>query len=536
MPSHKRRQSPLHFLAVACVYARERVRARACVRICFLQLFWPCSDFGPPSFSRPQYQGKLLLRFDDTNPSKEKEEYEEAIVRDLASMQIVPVQVSHTSDWFDQLIEMATQMVKDGLAFVDPSPQEEQQALRMKKKPSPYRDQSVEENLRLWKEMQLASEEGLKCCMRAKIDPGSDNGAMRDPTIYRCNLTPHHSTKDKYKVYPTYDLCCPIVDSWEGVTHALRDRQYSDRDAQYAWFLEKLKLRKVHLWGFSRINFVRTLLSKRKLQWLVDQGRVDGWNDPRFPTVAGILRRGMTVEGLKKFILGMGASKNTNLMGWDKIWATNKAVIDATAHRYTALLSNGLVKVTLRGAPAEPYAESIFAHPKDESLGKKIRFFAPTVWLQAEDAETIAPGEEVTLMSWGNAIMDEVKKDASGKVVGIDATLNLQGSVKSTKKKLTWLADTPDLVNIELVDFDFLLTKDKIEPEDEERIETILNNDTKFVDAALGEAAMRQLQQGQIVQIERRGYYICDSPYVRAADPIRLLFVPDGKNMMGVKR
>jgi len=223
-------------------------------------------------------------------------------------------------------------------------------------------------------------------------------------------------------------------------------------------------------------------------------------------------------------------------MGWDKIWATNKAVIDATAHRYTALLSNGLVKVTLRGAPAEPYAESIFAHPKDESLGKKIRFFAPTVWLQAEDAETIAPGEEVTLMSWGNAIMDEVKKDASGKVVGIDATLNLQGSVKSTKKKLTWLADTPDLVNIELVDFDFLLTKDKIEPEDEERIETILNNDTKFVDAALGEAAMRQLQQGQIVQIERRGYYICDSPYVRAADPIRLLFVPDGKNMMGVKR
>ena len=403
----------------------------------------------------------------------------------------------------------------------------------MAKKDSPYRTSTIDENLRLWKEMQKGSEEGLKCCVRAKIDMQSNNGALRDPATFRCNLTPHHQTKEKYKVYPTYDLACPIVDALEGVTHALRDRQYSDRDAQYEWFLTNLKLRKVHLWGFSRINFVKTLLSKRKLQWLIDQGLADGWDDPRFPTVEGILRRGMTVPGLKAFILSMGASKNTNLMEWDKIWAFNKAEVDPAAHRYTALLKTGLVPVTLgAGAPAAPYAQSMFCHPKDQTVGKKIRMFAPTVLLQADDAASVAEGEEVTLMSWGNAIVKKVHKGAGGAVVSIDADLHLAGDVKKTKKKLTWLADTPDLVDVELVDLDFLLTKDKIEEDDD--IKAILNPKTKFVDAARGEASLRQLQHGQIIQVERRGYYICDRPYLRPADPIRLIYVPDGKSMMGV--
>ena len=137
----------------------------------------------------------------------------------------------------------------------------------------------------------------------------------------------------------------------------------------------------VEIWGFSRINFVRTLLSKRKLQWLVDQKKADGWDDARFPTVAGILRRGMTVAGLKSFILSMGASRNTNLMEWDRIWATNKSIIDPIATRYTALLSDGLVPFTLSNAPASAYAETVFKHPKDESLGKKVR---PCSWLKME--------------------------------------------------------------------------------------------------------------------------------------------------------
>lgn len=481
-----------------------------------------------------QFQGKMLLRFDDTNPSKEKGEYEDAILNDLRSLDIAPDAISHTSDHFDEIMAITTRMLEQGLAFIDPSPQQEQQDLRYQKKPSPYRDAPVAENLRLWREMQAASEEGLKCCMRAKIDPTSDNGAMRDPTIYRCNLQPHHSTHEKYKVYPTYDLACPIVDSIEGVTHALRDRQYSDRDAQYAWFLDALNLRKVELWGFSRINFVRTLLSKRKLQWLIDEGRADGWDDPRFPTVAGILRRGMTVQGLKTFILSMGASKNVNLMEWDKIWAFNKAILDPVAPRLTALVSEpGLVPLLLSNAPPDFFARTIAAHPKDETIGKKVRFYGPRLLLQAEDAVAIAEGEEVTLMSWGNAIVRRAVWEG-GQLVRLEGELHLEGSVKTTKKKLTWLADTPDAVDVELYDFDALLTKDKIE--EDEDIKDVLNADTKFCFAARGEAAMRQLSKGDIIQVERRGFYICDLPFVRSSDPMRFFFVPDGKLSFGVHK
>jgi len=221
-------------------------------------------------------------------------------------------------------------------------------------------------------------------------------------------------------------------------------------------------------------------------------------------------------------------------MEWDKIWAINKNIVDAAAARYTVLLSKGLVPFTLAGAPAEPFAQAIACHPKDESLGKKIRHFAPTVYLQADDAATMGADEEITLMSWGNAIVRSVTRDASGAVVALAGELNLAGSVKSTKKKVTWLAKTDELVSVELLDFDFLLAKDKVEEED--AIENVLTAVTKFSDAALGEGALRQLKRGDVVQVERRGFYICDAPYVRAEDPIRLFFVPDGKNMMGVKR
>jgi len=481
-----------------------------------------------------RYEGKLRLRFDDTNPSKEKEEYEEAIIRDLARLQIKPDIVSHTSDWFKEIQEIAERMIVENLAYMDPSPQEEQQKLRFDRKENAYRSQPIEENMRLWKELLSGSEEGQKCCLRAKIDMASDNGSLRDPAVYRCNLTPHARTKDTHKAYPTYDLACPIVDSLEGVTHALRDRQYKDRDDQYNWFIKNLRLRQVHLESFSRINFVRTLLSKRKLQWLIDEKKAEGWDDPRFPTVAGILRRGMTVEGLKTFILSMGASKNTNLMEWDKIWATNRTIIDPTATRYMALLTEGLVPMKLSNGPAEVYAETLFRHPKDESLGKKVRLFAPTVLLQADDAATLAVGEEITLMSWGNTIVRAVQKDASGKVVGLEADLFLEGDIKKTKKKITWLADTPDLVDIELVDLDFLLSKDKIEEDDD--LLAIFTEKSILPYTALGEAALRTVRKGETIQVERRGFYVCDVPYVRPGDPMRFYFVPDGKNMMGVKR
>lgn len=183
---------------------------------------------------------------------------------------------------------------------------------------------------------------GIKNCLRAKMSVDNPNKAMRDPVIYRSNPTAHHRTGDKYKIYPTYDFACPLVDSFEGVTHALRTIEYRDRNPQYWWFLDTLNLRKVHVWDFARLNFVKTVLSKRKLAWFVEKGHVTGWDDPRFPTVRGIRRRGMTIEALKQFILSQGPSKNVVNLDWTIIWAFNKKVIDPVAPRHTALLKSSL--------------------------------------------------------------------------------------------------------------------------------------------------------------------------------------------------
>ncbi|CAE6531122.1 unnamed protein product, partial [Rhizoctonia solani] len=231
------------------------------------------------------YEGKLIVRFDDTNPSKERSEFQETILEDLKLLGIEPDILTHTSDYFDKLYEYGVQMIKSGKAYADDTGVEQMREERTNGIASKHRDDPVEENLKRFEEMKSGSTEGARWCIRAKISVDDPNKALRDPVIYRCNTTPHHITGDKWKIYPTYDFACPIVDSIEGVTHALRTNEYRDRNPQYAWMIEALGLRKVIVWDFSRINFIYTLLSKRKLHWFVDEKLVSGWDDPRFPTV-----------------------------------------------------------------------------------------------------------------------------------------------------------------------------------------------------------------------------------------------------------
>ncbi|KAB5547392.1 tRNA synthetases class I, catalytic domain-containing protein [Coniochaeta sp. 2T2.1] len=276
-------------------------------------------------FAHTAYKGTMILRLDDTNPSKEKEEYQDAIIEDLALMGIKPDKFSYTSDYFDYLHDMCIRMIKEGHAYADDTDQETMQKERWDGIASKRRDRTVEETLAIFEEMKKGSEEGLKNCIRAKLSADNPNKAMRDPVIYRCNVAnTHHRTGDKYKIYPTYDFACPVIDSYEGVTHALRSTEYTDRNPQYQWFLDTLKLRQVYMWDFARMNFIKTFLSKRKLAKMVETGRVWGWDDPRMPTIRGVRRRGMTVEALRDFILKQGPSRNVVLQDWHVHLLPNK--------------------------------------------------------------------------------------------------------------------------------------------------------------------------------------------------------------------
>ncbi|OAY80237.1 Glutamate--tRNA ligase, cytoplasmic [Ananas comosus] len=385
---------------------------------------------------------------------------------------------------------------------------------------------TVEENLSLWKEMVAGSERGKQCCLRGKLDMQDPNKSLRDPVYYRCNLDPHHRIGSKYKVYPTYDFACPFVDAIEGVTHALRSSEYHDRNAQYHRILEDMGLRKVQIYEFSRLNMVYTLLSKRKLLWFVQNGKVDGWDDPRFPTVQGIVRRGLKIEALIQFILQQGASKNLNLMEWDKLWTINKKIIDPICPRHTAVLEEQRVILILTNGPEKPFVRIIPRHKKYEGAGKKATTFTNRIWSDYGDASSISEGEEVTLMDWGNAIIKEIKKE-NGKIIQLIGELNLEGSVKTTKLKLTWLPDSEELVRLSLVEFDYLIRKKKLE-EGEDFLDN-LNPCTRRETAALGDSNMRNLKRGEIVQLERKGYFRCDVPFLRPSKPIVLFAIPDGR-------
>ncbi|KAF3395918.1 putative glutamate--tRNA ligase, cytoplasmic [Penicillium rolfsii] len=476
-------------------------------------------------FAHEKYNGTLLLRFDDTNPSNEKQEFQDAIVEDLALMGIKPNKVSYTSDYFDELYAYCIEMIKTGHAYADDTDKETMAAQRMDGIPSARRELSPEESLARLEEMKNATPEGLRWCIRAKISPDDKNKALRDPVIYRCNPHPHHRTGTKWKIYPTYDFACPVVDSMEGVTHALRTIEYRDRNPQYQWMLDALKLRHVQVWDFARMNFIRTLLSKRKLTKLVESGVVWGWDDPRFPTIRGIRRRGMTIPALREFILKQGPSRTITLFDWALIWATNKKYIDPVAPRHTAIVTQDVVKVTITNAPAT-FTEEKPRHAKNAAVGMKTVTYAPNVLMEQVDAKSYKQDEEITLMNWGNAFVRKITADANGTITHLELELNPQGDVKKTEKKVTWLAETPDLVPVELVDFDYLLKKDSLSEDDV--LEDVLNYDTETRESALADSNVAQFKEGDIMQFDRKGFYRCD----RAAapgSPAVFFNIPTGK-------
>ncbi|PFX18452.1 Bifunctional glutamate/proline--tRNA ligase [Stylophora pistillata] len=483
-------------------------------------------------YYKNMYDGKMIMRFDDTNPAKENADFEKVILEDLKMLKVKPDMFTHTSDHFDTIMAFAEKMIKEGKAYADDTPADRMKEEREQRIKSANRDNSVEKNLEVWEEMKKGTQYGQRFALRAKLDYQSENGCMRDPTMYRCKPEEHVRTGTKYKVYPTYDFACPIVDSIEGVTHALRTTEYHDRDPQYYWFIEQLGIRKPYIYEFSRLTLQNTVMSKRKLTYLVDQGYVEGWEDPRFPTVRGVLRRGMTVEGLREFIVLQGSSKANVHMEWDKIWALNKKVIDPIAPRYTALSKSGVVPVFIPEAKEE--MKECPLHPKNPSVGSKEVWYGPKVFIDGEDAVTLSEGEMVTLINWGNVKITKINKNPSGGVKSIEAELHLDNKDFKKTTKLTWIAESakaPLLPTI-AVQFDDVISKPILTKNDD--FKNYINKDSKHDTEMLGDPAMASLKKGDIIQLQRRGYFICDQPYEPPSrytgreSPCILFSVPDG--------
>ncbi|KAJ7219583.1 glutamate-tRNA ligase [Mycena pura] len=477
------------------------------------------------------YHGKLIIRFDDTNPSKERTEFEDTILEDLHLLDVRGDIVTHTSDHFQTLYDLAIELIKSGQAYTDNTEQLQMRQERMDGIASAHRNDSVDANLQHFTEMTAGSAEGLRWCLRAKISIDNPNKAMRDPVIYRCNVLPHHRTGDKWKVYPTYDFACPVVDSLEGVTHALRTNEYRDRNPQYHWMTDALGLRKVNIWDFSRLNFIYTLLSKRKLHWFVDQGAVRGWDDPRFPTVRGIRRRGMTVEALSQFMLAQGPSQAVVSLEWDSIWAMNKKVIDPVAPRHWAILAEKMVPVTITKGPTSPETKVLPKHKKNPDVGEKTTVYTSAILVEQEDALSFEDQEEITLMDWGNAIVRSKTTNAAGDITALVMELHLDGDFRKTKKKITWLSQsTPahTLTPVVLLDYDYLITKKKLEEND--NVADFVTPVTEFRQEALADANVADLVPGDIMQFERKGYYVFDGMGRAGGDgKMEFISIPDGR-------
>lgn len=468
------------------------------------------------------FKGKLVFRFDDTNPEKEKEDYEHVIREDLEMLRIKPDVCSYTSDYFDLYLEKCEQLIKEGKAYVDDTPGEVMKQEREQRKNSTNRDNSVEKNLQMWNEMLTGTDAGQACCVRAKIDMQSDNGCLRDPALYRCKKQAHPRTGNKYNVYPTYDFACPIIDSIEGITHALRTTEYVDRDVQYYWILDALAMRKPIVVSYSRLNMLNTVLSKRKLTWFVDSKIVESWEDPRMPTVRGVLRRGMTVDGLKQFIISQGSSRAAVIMEWDKIWSINRKVIDPIAPRYPAVDSDHVQVVVTDAVDGETIDVNV--HPKNTELGKRKVAVGTKLFIDRTDAESIKEGDVVTFVNWGNLLILKVSPTE------IQAKLNLENKDFKKTFKCTWVASSVAKLT-KFVYYDHLIAKPLLGKDDD--FKNYVNLKSKFEIEMYIDNEFYGLQKGSIVQVLRKGFFICDKA-ASGTSPPTFISIPDGTTDLSI--
>jgi len=419
------------------------------------------------------FNGKMLLRFDDTNPTNEDDDYELSILEDIKTLKIEPYSISYTSDYFHRLLEMCKNLVESGKAYADDTDPEIQKEERNAGIESKNRNNTVEKNLEMFKLMV----DGNNVCIRLKIDMNHVNKCMRDPTLYRVNTTPHRRTGTQFKAYPTYDFACPIVDSIEGVTHALRSVEYSDREEMYKLILTNFSMRIPKVSTYGKVNFSDTVLSKRKIKKMIADKKVYGWNDPRLGTIKGVLNRGISVDALLQFLKSLGMSKNSTEMTWDKLYGINRKIIDKVSTRIQAI--ENVVELKLDRLYDSTYVPKF---SKNKNLGNRIQYRNKVVYVEQEEFNECIDGEEVTFINWGNFIIDKSNMTAR----------STNGDVKSTKHKLVWVSAS------ECCSMDI----------------KSVQNDSIVCRRLTVENEVNNMNTGEYCQVFRKGYYIKKDLYL----------------------
>ncbi|MCF8779613.1 glutamine--tRNA ligase [Vibrio sp. IRLE0018] len=482
-----------------------------------------CLNFGIAQ----DYQGKCNLRFDDTNPEKEDIEYVESIKNDVSWLGFEwDDEICYSSNYFDKLYEYAVELINKGLAYVDElSPEQIREyrgTLTEPGKPSPYRDRPVEENLALFEKMRDGGFEEGKACLRAKIDMASSFIVMRDPVLYRVRFASHHQTGDKWCIYPMYDFTHCISDALEGITHSICTLEFMDNRRLYDWVLDNITIDcRPHQYEFSRLNLEYTVMSKRKLNQLVTEKLVNGWDDPRMPTISGLRRRGFTPASIREFCKRIGVTKQENMIEFSSLESCIRDDLNENAPRAMAVLDP--VKLVIENFPAgEVENLTVANHPNKPEMGAREVPFSREIWIEREDFreeankkyKRLVLGSEVRLRGAYVIKAERVEKDDEGNITTIFCTYDSEtlgvnpADGRKVRGVIHWVsADKGVPAEIRLYDRLFTVPN----PAAADDFASTINPESLTVLKGFVEPSLVEAEAEKGYQFERMGYFCADS-------------------------
>ncbi|CZF77521.1 glutamine--tRNA ligase [Grimontia marina] len=482
-----------------------------------------CLNFGIAQ----DYQGQCNLRFDDTNPEKENIEFVESIKNDVNWLGFQwDGEVCYSSDYFDRLHGYAVELIEKGLAYVEELSAEEireyRGTLTEPGKHSPYRDRSVEENVALFEKMKNGEFAEGKACLRAKIDMASPFMVMRDPVLYRVRFVHHHQTGDKWCIYPMYDFTHCISDAIEGITHSLCTLEFQDNRRLYDWVLENITIEcQPRQYEFSRLNLEYTVMSKRKLSQLVSENLVNGWDDPRMPTISGLRRRGYTPASIREFCKRIGVTKQDNTIEMSSLESCVRDDLNENAPRAMAVLDP--IKLVIENY-AESKIETLNApnHPNKPEMGEREIPFSREIWIEAEDFreeankkyKRLVLGKEVRLRNAYVVKAERCDKDADGKITTVYCTYDPEtlgkdpSDGRKVKGVIHWVSADAG-VEAEFRLYDRLFTQPN--PGAADDFAATINPESLKVVNGYVEPSLKVAEAEQGYQFERMGYFCADS-------------------------